>query len=672
MGFFFGLEQVASLLTQHAPSATAAPGATPVVIVGAGPVGIKAAQELHRRSAALPIVVYGDEPSEPYNRVRLSAFLSGELNWQALTRDLALPHARNVEARLGCAVVSIDRDSRTVRDAAGWVQPYSKLVLATGSRPRVPTIRGIDLPGVYTFRDARDAQELLARRVRSRRTIVLGGGLLGLEAARAMQRFNTHVSVVEHYSRLMMRQLDEDAAGLMLEHVRELGIEVILSDSISAVEGDMRVSGITLRSGRTLPCDTVIVAAGIQPNVELALAAGLHINRGIRVDDFMRTSDPSIYAIGECAEHRGLVYGIVAPGFEQAAVAAHLISGGDAVYSGSSVASRLKIVALPTFSMGLVTEEEVPDIARSHVHRDGKTYRKIVSRRGKLIGALAVGECPELSRLQEAVLRGRRMWPWQAWRFRLTGRLYPVEELASVCQWPASTTVCNCTGVTRGALGSVIAEGARTVEELAARTGASTVCGSCRPLLAELVGGGLGERTPARGFQPLAIGAGMTVLVAALLLGAPSIPYPETAELAWRWDAIWRETFWKQVSGFTVLGLAAIGLVMSLRKRARRMERLGAFTSWRLVHVLLGVATLAVLAVHTGGRLGAQLNLVLSTIFIALALVGGIAGAVIALEHRLAPATVRRLRTNWTWLHILLVWPVPALLVFHVLKTYYF
>src|SRR5688572_27218183 len=230
----------------------AAPGALPVVIVGAGPVGIKAAQELHRRDPDLPLVIYGEEPSEPYNRVRLSAFLSGELKWQALTRDLALPQRENVEARLGCAVTAIDRENRTVRDASGFVQPYSSLVLATGSRPHVPNIPGVTLPGVYTFRDARDVQQLIARRVRSRRTVVLGGGLLGLEAARAMQRFNTEVCVVEHYSRLMMRQLDEPAAQYMLEHVRALGMDVILGDSVTAVQGDARVTGIVLRSGRTL------------------------------------------------------------------------------------------------------------------------------------------------------------------------------------------------------------------------------------------------------------------------------------------------------------------------------------------------------------------------------------------------------------------------------------
>jgi nitrite reductase (NADH) large subunit len=662
---------LASLLTQHAPSATRAHGAAPVVIVGAGPVGIKAAQELLRRQPDLPIVIYGDEPSEPYNRVRLSAFLSGELKWQALTRDLVLPQRDTVESRLGCAVVTLDRVNRTVHDAVGCIQPYSKLVLATGSRPHVPGIPGIALPGVYTFRNERDVHKLIARRVRSRRTVVLGGGLLGLEAARAMQRFNTEVYVIEHYSRLMMRQLDETGARCLLEHVQALGIETILSDSATRVLGDARVTGITLRSGRTLACDTIIVATGIQPNLELARHAGLHVGRGVRVDDRMQTSDPNIYAVGECAEHRDRVYGIVAPGLEQAAVAAHVLCGGDSAYSGSTVASRLKVVALPTFSIGAVGEEEMPDLARTHAYREQGAYRKVVTLRGRLVGAIAVGECPELSRLQEGVLRGRRVWPWQALRFRLSGRLYPEQELTSVVQWPAATTVCNCTGVTRGALGAAIGAGCGTVEALAAATGASSVCGSCRPLLVELVGAGAPTQ-PSRGWRTLGVAGLATLVIAALLLGAPAVPYPDTAEIAWHWDVLWRESFWKQVSGYSVLALAFLGLAMSLRKRTRWMQRLGEFSSWRLVHVFLGVATLAGLLVHTGGRLGSELNLLLSSTFVVLAFVGGLAGSTIAFEHRLSAATARRLRSNWAWLHIVLAWPVPVLLTFHVLKTYYF
>jgi nitrite reductase (NADH) large subunit len=659
---------VASLVTQYAPRAKTAPATTPVVIVGAGPVGIKTAQELHRRQADLPIVVYGDEPSEPYNRVRLSGFLSGELKWQALTRDLTMPQAGHLEARLGLAVVAIDRERRVVRDAGGYVQPYSQLVIATGSRPHVPAIPGTSLPGVYTFRDARDVQKLIARRVRSRRTVVLGGGLLGLEAARAMQRFNTEVRIVEHYTRLMMRQLDEAGAQYLLEHVQRLGIGVILGDSVVRMLGAEGVSGIALRSGNTLECDTIIVATGIQPNIELARTAGLHVGRGIRVNDRMQTSDPLIYAVGECAEHRDRVYGIVAPGLEQAAVAAHVLSGGDSAYRGSTVASRLKVVALPTFSMGLVVEEEVPDLARLHVHRTKHTYRKLVTMRGRLLGAIAVGECPEMSRLQEAVLAKRHLWPWQILRFRMTGRLYSEQELTSVVHWPAAATVCNCTGVTRGALGAALASGCSTVEALAACTGASSVCGSCRPLLAELAG--TGPAAPERGWKWLLGTSGVALPAALALALILLIPYAATVQVPWQWDVLWRDSVWKQTSGFTVLALSALLLVLSLRKRMRRFT-VGNFPIWRVAHAALGALTLAGLAAHTGGRLGSNLNFALIASFLGVVAVGSAAGGVIALEHRLGAAALR-LRRTWTWAHILLFWPIPILLALHVFKTYYF
>ncbi|MBX9811816.1 MAG: FAD-dependent oxidoreductase [Burkholderiales bacterium] len=652
------------------PEPLAAHEAAPVVIVGAGPVGIRAAQELHRRLPDQPVVLYGEEPSEPYNRMRLSSFLGGELDWQALTRDLKLPQSANLDARFGCAVMSIDREACEVRDASGVIQSYLRLILATGSRPHVPDIPGIRLPGVYTFRDISDAHKLLARRVRSRRTLVLGGGLLGLEAARAMRRFNTEVCVIEHYSRLMMRQLDDGAAQYLIEHMKTLGIEVVLGDSVRRVLGGAAVTGVQLRSERILHCDTVLVATGIRPNIELARAAGLFVGQGIRVNDRMLTSDPRIYAIGECAEHRNRVYGLVAPGLEQAAVAAHDIAGGKANYNGSLVATRLKVLDLPVFSIGSATEEELPDFGRERCYRKGNIYRKLVTCRGRLIGAIAVGECKELNRLQEAVLRRCRIWPWQLWRFYRHGTLWPARELASVVQWPEATTVCNCTGVTRGQLGEALASGCSAVEELAARTGASTVCGACRPLLAELAGGNV-ALAPARGYRPLFGIAALAMVFTLLMLLAPSIPYATSVDVPWQWDVLWRDGLWKQVSGFTVLGMTLLGSLMSLRKRWARLS-FGGFAWWRLAHVLLGVGALLALLAHTGGRLGSQLNLLLMSSFLGLTVVGGIAGGVIASEHRIGGMLARRLRDNWVWLHILLAWPLPLLLAFHVAKTYYF
>lgn len=660
------------ITTAHKRTAIAAdaPGAqpAPVVIVGAGPVGTRTAQELARRRPGLAVVIYGEEPSEPYNRVRLSAFLVGELDWSSLTRDLVLPPDANIRARYGCAVTAIDRTSRCVRDSTGFVQPYSTLVLATGSRPYVPDIPGARLPGVYTFRDVRDAHRLLARRVRSRRTVVLGGGLLGLEAARAMQRFNTEVCVVEHYTRLMMRQLDVAAAGDLLAHVRALGIEVILGDGVRRIAGDTAVTGVQLRSERILPCDTVLLATGIQPNIELARAAGIHVGRGIRVDDRMVTSDPHIRAVGECAEHRKRVYGFVAPGLEQAAVAAHSITGGEANYRGSLVAARLKVLNLPVFSMGPVTEEERLDLGREWQYRADGVYRKIITWRGRLAGAIALGACPELSRLQEGVMRGRRIWPWQLWRFARTGSLWQVEEQGSVLAWPAAAAVCNCTGVTRGQLGEAITDGCRTVEALAGRTGASTVCGSCRPLLAQLAGSV--PAGPERGWKWL-LGTGGVALPAALALALlVLIPYAASVQVPWQWDVLWRDGFWKQVSGFTVLGLGALLLLLSLRKRIRRFT-LGDFPVWRIAHGLLGAVTLVALAAHTGGRMGSNLNFALISSFLGVIAVGAVAGGTIALEHRLGTGAAR-LRRTWTWTHILLFWPIPMLLALHVFKTYYY
>lgn len=642
---------------------------TPVVIIGAGPVGMRTAQELHRRQPETPLVIFGDETSEPYNRVRLSDFLVGDINWQALTRDLALPESDRIDARFGQAVVAIDRQNHCVRDAGGNLQPYSKLVLATGSRPHVPEIPGITLPGVYTFRNVRDVQMLLARRVRSRRTIVLGGGLLGLEAARAMQRYNTGICVIEHYSRLMMRQLDDGAAEYLLENVSGLGIEVLLGDGIKKVNGETAVTGVTLRDDRVIPCDTLIVATGITPNIELARAAGLHVGRGIKVNDAMQTTDPDIFAAGECVEHRDRVYGFVAPGLEQAAVAAHGVAGGSARYTGSATATRLKVLDLPVFSMGQVSAEETPDLARSAVYRSPTVYRKLVTHRGRLVGAIAVGTCPEINRLQEAVARQRRVWPWQYWRFRRSGLLWRPEELTSVVAWPATTTVCNCTGVTRGQLSEAAAAGCCTVAALAARTGASTVCGSCRPLLAELAGAG-GQAAPVRGWKTLLGSSGTATLATLVLALFLLIPYAGTVQLDWQWDMLWRDNFWKQVSGFSVLGLTVLLLVMSLRKRIKRFT-LGDFPLWRVAHVLLGAFTIAGLVVHTGGRMGSNLNFLLMSAFLVAIVVGAVAGSMIALEHRLG-AGVTRLRSNWLWAHILIAWPIPVLLGFHVLKSYYY
>lgn len=293
------------------PAATA-----PIVVIGAGPVGVRAATELLRRSPGHPVVLFGDEEGEPYDRVQLSAFLMGDVPLAALFHGMQLPQSRGFTARLGVRVVAIDRAAKVVRDARGALQPYSTLVLATGSTPHVPDIPGIALPGVFRFRDWRDAERLAARRTRTRQAVVLGGGLLGLETARAIRRFQTVVTVVEHNPHLMARQLDPVAGAELRRQVEAMGIRVVTGDGVRCVRGQQAVEGIELHSGTRIDCDTIVLATGIRPSIDLALQSGIAVNRGIRVDDQLRTSDPAVHAIGECAEHRGVVHGLVAPGLE--------------------------------------------------------------------------------------------------------------------------------------------------------------------------------------------------------------------------------------------------------------------------------------------------------------------------------------------------------------------
>jgi nitrite reductase (NADH) large subunit len=654
-----------------APEAAAEPGFAerPIVIVGSGPVGVRVASELHRRRSDTPIVLYGAEPDEPYNRVRLSSLLAGEIRWEAWRADSALPNTSSIERRFGCPVRAIERDSRCVVDARGRIQPFSRLVIATGSTPVIPNIPGIDLTGIYTFRDLRDVQQLFARRMRSRRIVVIGGGLLGLEAARAMRRFNTEVTVVEHAPRLMPRQLDDAASAMLAEHLARLGIRLRIGSGVKRVVGNIRLEGVQLMDGSLLECDTIIVAAGIRPNVDLALRAGLSVGRGIRVDDALRTSDPSIYAVGECAEHRDIVYGLVAPGFEQAAVAAANLAGQPAAYRGSLAATRLKVLDLPVFSIGRVTTDDLSPDARCTTYREGNAYCKVAVERRRIVGAVAIGNVAQLGRLQEAVVHARVAWPWQLRRMRRTGSLWTEDKATHISQWPDSVTVCNCTGVTRGTLRKAMTQGACDVVALCAATGASSVCGSCRPLLAELCG----KREPLPALPAWRSLLALTLLAAfvCLLLAQPAtLDYAASIRTQRSLDFLWRDGTWKQISGFTVLGLAALALLMSLRKRVRALS-CGGFAGWRIAHLALGTGALLALFVHTGGRMGSYLDAALMSCFVALALVGTIASAILALQHRIA-GDATRLRSRMTWIHILLFWPVPLLLGFHVFKSYYF
>ncbi|MDY6943730.1 MAG: FAD-dependent oxidoreductase [Pseudomonadota bacterium] len=644
-----------------------------VLVVGGGPVGVHMTKELLRRSDGVRVVFYDADPWGPYNRIRLTPLLTGEADWIGVGNPLPEADDERLIQRLNCRVTHIDRETKQVVDQYGHIQPYDRLVLALGSDPHVPGIPGIERSGVFTFRDMADAQKLAARKVRTRHTVVIGGGLLGLEAARGMQGLNTRVTVIEQGGNLMNRQLDSEGGGFLKRRIEHMGIECILGEAVTEIVGTDRVEGVRLRSGQVVECDTVVVSAGIKPRIKLAREAGLSVGRAIRVDDHMRTSDPNVYAVGECAEHRQVVYGLVAPGLEQAAVASHNILGGKSIYQGTVAATKLKVAGETVFSIG-ESGSNRPDATFDYLafrSDSGGVYRRLTLWRGRVEGVMAVGDWPELNRIQDAVLNRQRLWPWQQWRFKNQGHIWPDQTATSVADWPSNVTVCNCTGVTRGDLGVVLAHGVASVDQLAAMTGASSVCGSCKPLLNDLVGSAA-TAEPVKGARWLTLFSAVALIGAlATLLLAP-VPLADSVQ-DWRYalDSIWRDGVLKQFSGYGLLGLTVVAATLSLRKRY--LPKLpGGYDGWRLVHTLIGVLIVVTLFLHTGFRVGINLNQFLLVSFVIALLFGAASASSIAASHRLTPLWGRRVRSALTWVHILVLWPLPVLLGFHILSVYYF
>jgi len=644
----------------------------PIVIIGTGPVGVRMADELLKTDPDTQIVMYGDEPWEPYNRVGLSSLLAGEISIDDIKNPVKAENINNLVQHHNCSIAHIDRVNKVVTDSLGNQQAYSKLILAVGSRPHKPNIPGNELPHVYTFRDMQDVDRLFARRMRTRRTVVIGGGLLGLEAARAMQKYNTNVTIIEHSNHLMSRQLDEKLSNQLLEELLALNIKVCLKTGVKKILGDIGVTGLELNNGKTMECDTVIIATGVIPNKKLAQDAGIVAIRGIRVNDNLQTSDPDIFSVGECCEHNGEIYGLVAPGFEQAAVCAQVIQGKSASYHGSINVSKLKVFGFPVYSMG-ETGDDAEDISNefsTHISDTNKSTHTLIVRHRRLVGAMGLGNWPEFERIQEAVRKKRRVWPWQISAFRKTGYLWNENDTLQVSHWPENAIVCNCKSISRGQLTQCINNGAKSVNCLQEQTGASIVCGSCEPLVSSLLGE-VTKISPQLAYRTLGILAVIVALAIAIHILFPAIPYSTSVQQI-QIDMLWTDPLLKQITGYTLAGTTLLGvLLLSIRKRYN-IKKMGNLAYWRISHVALSLSALVVLVFHTGINTGSNLNFFLLLFFILASLVGVFASLLNAYEHKISLYRVKQWRGYFNTMHILTSWPLPVLLGFHITSTYYF
>lgn len=889
-----------------------------LVIIGNGMTSWKLCQKMveHGAHEELRMIVFGEEPQPAYDRVHLTDLFSGKSGDELLLANEEWYQDHGFELYLDDPVVRIDRNRSRVCAYSGTEVEYNRLVFATGSLPWVPNIEGVELPGVFVYRTLEDLYAIEEYSRGATRAAVIGGGLLGLEAAKAISDLGITVHVVEHGAGLMHRQIDARGAEILKEAVEKLGMKVHVQRELTkiapAVEastdsdsilGDYRLT-LSFSEGEDLVVDMVVISAGIRPRGELAQAAGLVCapNGGIVVDDRLETSDPQIYAIGECATHRGKNYGLVVPGYHMADVLVTNLLGGDATFEGADMSAKLKLMGITVAALGEYDGDKKP-LTSALKYTTGGVYRKLVTRNGRLIGVVTVGDWENLDRIRETLRAPLPMSFWDMRRFRSTGNLFPKSESQKVADWAEDAMVCGCLNVNRGTLTQAqISKNCTAVADLTRVTGAGSMCGSCKPLLADLLGVdenlpmsmpismplgqiAVRDRMPAsrrdraplsrrdevprsrRGGSPRSV-RGLAILAAGGLATSPgprstrsallgmksglgedlldedellgdrrssippagrissippvgrisSIPPPDRTSsipplertssipparaegpdservsrtsvkphppvvdleaspdsqrhrateseerplmpdeegyqfadenevdedldrdsysegrrswvpparlsapparisvapaapkvaaperglrvllvasfaavvivvmtVAWPTAGasqsvheisplapLWTDSTWKQVSGYALVGLCVLSLLFSARKRLPWFT-FSDVPIWRMIHGVIGALALVMLALHSGLHLGSHLILVLSLNFLAAIVLGSLAGAVTYLSTGWGPLTARDRRLASARVHLLVCWPLPILIVLHVIQTYFY
>jgi nitrite reductase (NADH) large subunit len=460
--------------------------------------GMRTLEELLSRAPdKYDITVFGAEPRLNYNRIMLSPILAGEKEFEEIIlNDWDWYEKHDIQLHAGDTVVGVDRHKKIITSARGRSIEYDKLLLATGSEPIIIPVPGHDKEGVITFRDMGDVDTMIAASKKRQNAVVIGGGLLGLEAAYGLSNLGMRVTVVHLAGHLMERQLDPVAGELLKQELGQRDIHVVTEGNTSEILGNGRCEAVKLNDGRTFDADLVVMAVGIKPNAWLAKSHDLAVGRGIQVDDFMKTSDDNIFAIGECIEHRGLCYGLVAPIFDMSKILADTLAGIEvAGYEGSTLSTKLKVSGVDLFSAGEFQGED--DVEEIVFHDEGAgVYKKIVVKDDKVRGAVMYGDTADggwLFRLMKeetdvADIRDSLIF---GEAYAAGGGVSDVDLVASM---PDDAEICGCNGVCKGAIVSAIQEkGLGTVDEVKSHTKAGSSCGSCVGLVEQVLASAVGD-----------------------------------------------------------------------------------------------------------------------------------------------------------------------------------
>jgi len=461
-----------------------------LAIIGNGMATNRLLDELARRDGGsrYSVTVFSDETGGAYNRILLSKVLGGEEPDSIVTKPAAWYGANGVQLMEGVVVRRLDTGAKMVELADGSRHRYDVAVIATGSQPLVPPLEGMTTeqgdikPGGFVYRTMHDCRSMRDYARPGDAAVVLGGGLLGLEAAKVLSDRGLHVTVIHASKTLMNVQLDELGGQMLEREIERCGIFVRTARTVEAVLGEERVEGVRLDDGKTLAADLLVLACGVRPRIEVARASGLPINKGIIVNDTLATEAPGVYAVGECSEHAGRTYGLVAPAWEQVEVLADVLTGANpqARYRGSKTYARLKVAGVDVASMGRIDPELDSDEVIQVVETRRGSYRKMVVRGGTLVGAMLVGNTGAAANLIQIFDRGD---------------LLPEDPLEALCPSAggsgagasADRLVCNCNKVSTAMLKDAVEAGAATVEALGVATKAGTGCGSCKSELKQIL-----------------------------------------------------------------------------------------------------------------------------------------------------------------------------------------
>jgi nitrite reductase (NADH) large subunit len=468
-----------------------------LIVVGNGMAGCRAVEELLARDPKrYRITIFGAEPHVNYNRIMLSPVLAGEKTFdQIVINDRAWYADNGIDLVVDDPVIAIDRAAKTVTARSGRTAHYDKLLIATGSDPFIIPVPGKDLPGVISFRDMKDVDHMLAAAAKGGDAVVIGGGLLGLEAAHGLSLRGMKVTVLHIMPTLMERQLDEAASWLLRSALEARGQTILTGADTAEIVGETEVEGVRLKDGRLIPASLVVMAVGIRPSVALARAAGLAVGRAIQVDDHMVTSDPDVLAVGECVEHDGQVYGLVAPLWDMCRALADGLVENRSGYRGSVTSTKLKVSGIDVFSAG---DFSGGDGAEDIVLRDASrgVYKRIVVKDDRIVGAVLYGDTADgnwyfdLLRKSEDISSVRDMLIFGQAFAQGGGQADPKAAVAALSD---DAEICGCNGVSKGKVVACITGGAETLDAVRAGCKASASCGSCTGLVESLLAVTLGE-----------------------------------------------------------------------------------------------------------------------------------------------------------------------------------